>query len=61
MELTDWINSSLPEVVIKIEESFEKELAVNTEEGINVAGRHAVYNVINTLLGVLFPDAPHYL
>ncbi|MFC1582531.1 serine O-acetyltransferase [Planctomycetota bacterium] len=55
MGLTDWINNDLPEVVKKIEATFEETYAVNTEEGLNLAGRDAVYNVLDSLLTVMFP------
>jgi serine O-acetyltransferase len=55
MEMTDWINSRLPGVVNDLERTFDTAYAVNTAEGVNVAGRDAVYGVLDGLLAVLFP------
>lgn len=55
MELTDWINDHLPGVVKRLEEDLSETYAVNTEEGINLPGRDAVFSVLDTLLSVLFP------
>ncbi len=55
MSLTDWINKDLPGIVARIEKSYGETYAVNTEDGINIAGRDAVYGVLDSLLAVLFP------
>ena len=55
MSLTEWINRQLPRVAGEIEKSFGDSFAVNTEEGLNIAGREAVYGVLDNLLAVLFP------
>ena len=60
MKLTAWINSALPEIVTKIEKNFTKEFGVNTSEGLNLATREAVYNVLDNFLSALFPGYQTY-
>jgi len=55
MKLSDWMHSDLPGIVNRIEKNYGETYAVNTEEGINIAGRDAVYVVLDNLLTVLFP------
>ena len=57
MELNSWINKSLPQIVDKLEKDIISSFHVETEEGLNITGRNAIYEVLDELLAVLFPGA----
>jgi serine O-acetyltransferase len=59
--LKDWLDDSLHEVVTRLKASQSKLLGVNTEEGMNLAGQRAVYEVLDDLLAALFPGCHGYL
>ncbi len=54
-KLTDWINNKLPGYIRKVEINYSENPVINTKEGIDIAGRESVYNVLNNLLAVIFP------
>jgi serine O-acetyltransferase len=57
MEINKWINSSLPEIVNQLEENILSGFHIQTEEGLNLSGRNAIYELLDDLLAVLFPGA----
>lgn len=57
MELNSWINNTLPQIVNKLEKDIINSFHVETEEGLNISGRNAIYEVLDELLAVLFPGA----
>ncbi len=57
MEMNKWINSSLPDIVNDLEEKILSGFHVQTEEGLNISGRNAMYEVLDEMLAVLFPGA----
>lgn len=57
MEMNKWLNKSLPKVVNHLEEKILSGFHVQTEEGLNISGRNAIYEVLDDLLAVLFPGA----
>jgi serine O-acetyltransferase len=57
MEINKWINSSLPEIVNQLEENILSGFHIQTEEGLNLSGRNAIYELLDDFLAVLFPGA----
>lgn len=57
IELNVWINKSLPKIADQLEKDIKSGFHVQTEEGMNISGRNAVYEVLDELLAVLFPGA----
>jgi len=55
MEMSTWINNSLPSVIDKLEQDILEGFHIQTEEGLNITGRNAIYNVLDDVLAVLFP------
>ena len=57
MEMNSWINNSLPDIINHLEKNILEGFHVQTEEGLNIAGRNAIYDVLDDILAVLFPWA----
>lgn len=57
MELNQWINHSLPEVITRLENGILNGFHVQTEEGLNISGRNSIYEILDSFLAVLFPGA----
>ncbi len=57
MEMNTWINTSLPNIVNELEEKILSGFHVQTEEGLNISGRNAMYEVLDEMLSALFPGA----
>ncbi len=57
MKLKNWINNSLPEIVNELEKNILSGFHIQTEEGLNISGRNAIYEFLDDLLAVLFPGA----
>ncbi len=57
MEMNSWINNSLPSVINQLEKNILEGFHVLTEESLNIAGRNAIYDVLDDILAVLFPGA----
>jgi len=55
--MNEWMNKSLPGIVDKLEKSINKGCHIQTEEGLNLSGRAAIYEVLDDLLTGLFPGA----
>lgn len=55
MDLKKWMNDDLPEVVNKLEKSIRLSNTLQSEEGLDLAGRNEIYEVLDDLLAVLFP------
>ena len=51
----NWINNSLPKIVDQLEKDIKSSFHVQTEEGLNISGRNAIYEILDDLLAVLFP------
>src|SRR3989339_771248 len=60
MDLRNWINKSLPNVIDSLEDSLNKNYGANTTEELNLATRSAVYDVLDELLATLFPGLQTY-
>lgn len=55
MDLKEWMNSDLPEVVNKLEQSIRLSNTNQNDEGLDLAGRNEIYEVLDDLLAALFP------
>jgi serine O-acetyltransferase len=57
MNKEEWFNSVLPQIVGKLETSTTEDFRIMAEEGLDLAGRNEIYEVLDDLLAVLFPGA----
>ncbi len=57
MELTRWMDSRLPEVVKALEESIRPSIDFTNEDGLDLAGRNEIYEILDEILAVLFPGS----
>lgn len=57
MKLKNWINQDLPSIVNKLEKDILGGFHIQTEEGLNLSGRNAIYELLDEILSVLFPGA----
>ncbi len=55
MNLEKWMDQTLPAVVQGISDVINCHKTANTEKRFNLAGQKAVHEVVDVLLGVLFP------
>jgi serine O-acetyltransferase len=55
MEMHEWINKRVPLVAKKLEQNILSGFYSQEEEGLDLSGRTAIYDVLNDLLAVLFP------
>jgi serine O-acetyltransferase len=57
MNFNDWMNSRLPEIVDKLEESILSNSDMQTNDGLDLTGRNDIYEILDNLLAVLFPSS----
>jgi serine O-acetyltransferase len=55
MEMQEWINKEVPRVASRLEKSIVAGFSAQDEEGLDLSGRTAIYEVLNDILAVLFP------
>lgn len=55
--IKDWLNNELPAIADQLEQKITGTCHVETEEGLNVAGRNEIYGVLDDILAALFPGA----
>jgi serine O-acetyltransferase len=55
MDITNWMNGTLPDVVVKLEKSIINGFDVEAQVGLDLAGRNEIYAVLDDILAVLFP------
>jgi len=55
MEINEWINTRLPLVVRELEESILNDFSSMAEDGLDLAGRNDIYQVLDDMLAALFP------
>jgi serine O-acetyltransferase len=55
MEMLDWINRRVPRVADKLEKNIISSFYAHDEEGLDLSGRTAIFEVLNDILAVLFP------
>ncbi len=51
------MNTELPRVVERLEASINNGFNIQSRDGLDLAGRNAIYEVLDNLLAVLFPGA----
>ena len=56
MDLTSWTNTELSKVAKRLQKSVAGGFDSHFEDGLDLAGRHDIYNVLDDLLAVLFPS-----
>lgn len=56
MKLHDWMNKRLPEVVTRLEQNILSSSDIQTEDGLDLTGRSDIYEILDNLLAVLFPN-----
>ncbi len=52
-----WINKELPEIANELEKTIKNSFHIESDEGLNIAGRNDIYKVLDNILAVLFPGA----
>lgn len=57
MDINEWLSKELPSIVDKLEEDIVDSLQLEHEEGLNISGRNAIYEILDDLLSVLFPGS----
>jgi serine O-acetyltransferase len=55
MELLDWINKRVPHIADKLEKSIVAGFFAQDDEGLDLSGRTAIYELLTDILAVLFP------
>jgi serine O-acetyltransferase len=55
MDLNEWMNKKLPQIVDDLEMRVASSY-VSVEDGLDLAGRNEIYEVLDGLLAVLFPS-----
>lgn len=55
--MKQWMNVELPAIADTLEKQITSTFHVETEEGLNITGRNAIYEILDDLLAVLFPGA----
>ncbi len=57
MEINEWFNKRLPEVVASLEKSIIDDFSVLADDGLDLAGRNDIYRVLDDILAALFPGS----
>jgi serine O-acetyltransferase len=55
MDLTKWMNERLPRIVDRLEQDFLNGPEAITDDGLDLAGRNDIYEILDDILAVLFP------
>jgi serine O-acetyltransferase len=55
MKIKQWMNSSLPGIVSKLENSVMNDFSSMAEDGLDLAGRSEIYEVLDAILAAMFP------
>ena len=58
MEFTRWMNEKLPRIADKLERDMYADSNEEIDDGLDLAGRNEIYEVLDDILAVLFPN--HY-
>ena len=56
MNFNEWMNSRLSEIVNQLETSIVSSSDLQTEDGLDLTGRNDIYEILDSLLAVLFPS-----
>jgi serine O-acetyltransferase len=52
-----FINHGIPAIAGELQLRIQNGLPIETEEGLNLAGRKAIYDILDDILAILFPGA----
>ncbi|MCL2184050.1 MAG: serine acetyltransferase [Chitinispirillia bacterium] len=55
MDLTKWMNERLPQIVDRLEKDLSAGPEAKSDDGLDLAGRNEIYEVLDDILAVLFP------
>jgi serine O-acetyltransferase len=55
MDMLEWINKRIPDVANELEKDILASFYAQEEEGLDLSGRTAIYDVLNDVLAILFP------
>ena len=53
--ITEWMNTELPEVVNRMEKNILLSNTLQQNDGLDLAGRNEIYEILDDLLAALFP------
>lgn len=56
IKFNQWMNTRLPEIVDRLEESIRKTSDIQIQDGLDLAGRNDIYEVLDGILAILFPN-----
>ena len=55
MDINEWMKTSLPAVVDKLERGIHEDFSVIADDALNLAGRADIYELLDMILAALFP------
>ncbi len=55
LEITDWMNNEIPLIAEELKKEISEGVHIETDEGLNIAGREAIFEILNEILSTLFP------
>lgn len=55
--MKDWINNEIPSIADSLEEQILSTYHIETDEGLNLAGREAINTILDDILATFFPGA----
>lgn len=55
INITEWMNNEIPLIAEELKKEITEGVHIETEEGLNIAGREAICDVLGELLSALFP------
>ncbi|MBN1578879.1 MAG: hypothetical protein JW913_20125 [Chitinispirillaceae bacterium] len=57
MDFTDWMNTRLPSVAAQLEQGVRSTREITSEDGLDLAGRNDIYEILDDILAALFPGS----
>ncbi len=57
MNFTEWMNTRLPLIANGLENSLRKNGEPSADDGLDLAGRNEIYEILDDILAVLFPGS----
>jgi serine O-acetyltransferase len=56
-KFTEWMSVELPKTVRKLELVIQENKTLHAEDGLDLAGRNDIYEILDDILAVLFPNS----